>query len=63
MGLPPTIEDSDPRLQKLTPSWKVQIRGKAKELLIEEEVRRRKYVLIEGCIQKVANTMFPEQSR
>ena len=53
LNLPTTIEDSDPRIQKLTPPWRLQIRAKAKELLIDEEVRRRKYVYARysiGCI-------------
>ena len=49
MNLPTTLEDSDPRLKGLTPPWKEQLRAKAKELLIEEEVRRRKYVCPSLC--------------
>ena len=41
--LPTSIEDDDPRLKKLTPPYKTQLRVKSKELLIDEEVRRRKY--------------------
>lgn len=44
MNLPTTVEDNDPRLKNLTPLWKQQLRAKSKELLIEEEVRRRKCV-------------------
>ena len=38
--------DSDPRLKALTPPWREQLRAKAKELLIDEEVRRRKCVAL-----------------
>ena len=40
--LPTTIENDDERLKELIPPFKVQLRAKSKELLIEEEVRRRK---------------------
>lgn len=42
--LPTTTPDSDPRLRNLAPPWRQQLLAKAKELLIDEEVRRRKYV-------------------
>lgn len=45
MTLPTTLEDNDPKLDDLTPPWKEQIRIKSKELLIDEEVRRRKSVI------------------
>lgn len=38
------MPEGDYRLNSLTPSWKDQLRAKAKEMLIDEEVRRRKYV-------------------
>lgn len=41
--LPTSIPDDDFRLKSLTPPWKEQLRAKSKELLIDEEVRRRKY--------------------
>ncbi|GJE88630.1 DnaJ-domain-containing protein [Phanerochaete sordida] len=44
MNLPTTLEDNDSKLKGLTPPWKQQLRAKSKELLIEEEVRRRKAV-------------------
>lgn len=44
MNLPTTLEDNDPKLKNLTPPWKQQLRAKSKELLIEEEVRRRKAI-------------------
>ncbi|KAI8980177.1 DnaJ-domain-containing protein [Trametes punicea] len=43
-GLPPNTRDDDPRLKNLTPPWRQQFLAKAKEMLIEEEVRRRKAV-------------------
>lgn len=45
MTLPTTVADDDPKLSGLTPPWKEQLRAKSKELLIDEEVRRRKCVL------------------
>lgn len=42
--LPTTTPDSDPRLRNLAPPWRQQLLAKAKELLIDEEVRRRKAV-------------------
>ncbi|KAI0279711.1 DnaJ-domain-containing protein [Russula aff. rugulosa BPL654] len=44
MSLPTSTPDSHPRLQGLTPPFKTQLRQKSKELLIEEEVRRRRAV-------------------
>jgi len=44
LTLPITLEDDDPRIKELTPPWKEQLRAKAKEMLIDEEVRRRKAV-------------------
>lgn len=40
--LPPSTLDSDPVLRALGKEWKVMMRAKSKELLIDEEVRRRK---------------------
>jgi DnaJ homolog subfamily C member 8 len=47
LNLPLTISDKDERLQNLNPSFKTRHRLQSKELLIEEEVRRRKYALLE----------------
>ncbi|KAL6307429.1 DnaJ-domain-containing protein [Sparassis latifolia] len=44
LSLPTGIPNSDPRLKGLTPPWRQQLLLKAKELLIDEEVRRRKAV-------------------
>lgn len=43
-NLPLTTEDSDLRLASLIPSFKVQMRTQSKQLLIDEEVRRRKAI-------------------
>ncbi|KAI0331922.1 DnaJ-domain-containing protein [Cubamyces sp. BRFM 1775] len=43
-NLPLNTRDDDPRLKELTPPWRQQFLAKAKELLIDEEVRRRKAV-------------------
>ncbi|KDQ06389.1 hypothetical protein BOTBODRAFT_121576 [Botryobasidium botryosum FD-172 SS1] len=42
LGLPQSIADTDFKLQELNPSFKDRIRQKSKELLIDEEVARRK---------------------
>ena len=46
LSLPASTPASDPALKKLQPSWHVQLREKCKEMLIDEEVRRRKYVVV-----------------
>ncbi|KAH8117825.1 hypothetical protein DFH11DRAFT_1570893 [Phellopilus nigrolimitatus] len=43
-SLPLSTEDSDPRVRALVPPFKAQLRAQAKELLIDEEVRRRKAI-------------------
>jgi DnaJ homolog subfamily C member 8 len=41
-NIPTTVADDDSRIKALKPSYKEQLRAKAKEVLIDEEVRRRK---------------------
>ncbi|KAG2147541.1 DnaJ-domain-containing protein [Suillus clintonianus] len=43
-GFSTSTQDDDPKLRGLVPSFKVQLRAKVKDLLIEEEVRRRKAI-------------------
>ncbi|KAI0359861.1 DnaJ-domain-containing protein [Trametes cingulata] len=43
-NLPPNTRADDPRLKNLTPPWRQQFLAQAKQLLIDEEVRRRKAV-------------------
>jgi DnaJ homolog subfamily C member 8 len=43
-GFSTSTQDDDPKLRTLIPPFKLQLRAKAKDLLIEEEVRRRKWV-------------------
>ncbi|KAI0775216.1 hypothetical protein BD413DRAFT_534039 [Trametes elegans] len=43
-NLPPNTPDDDPRVKSLVPPWRQQFLAKAKEMLIDEEVRRRKAV-------------------
>ncbi|EGN98890.1 hypothetical protein SERLA73DRAFT_181598 [Serpula lacrymans var. lacrymans S7.3] len=43
-NLPTTLLDNDPKLKSLSPPFKEQFRAQSKDLLIEEEVRRRKAV-------------------
>ncbi len=42
--LPASTPDNDPALRGLVPPFKVQVRAQSRELLIEEEVRRRKAI-------------------
>ena len=67
LSLPTGLMDDDPRLhnladdpkmqeQGLTTPWKIMLREKIKEVLIEEEVRRRKsvgLVIIRGVVLTV----------
>ena len=43
-SIPSSTPDSDPRIAYLKPSLKEQVRAKTKELLIDEELRRRRSV-------------------
>ncbi|KAL9714392.1 DnaJ subfamily C member 8 [Leucoagaricus gongylophorus] len=44
-NLPTSLTDSDPKLREVgDPPFKVRVRAKAKEMLIDEEVRRRKAI-------------------
>lgn len=42
--LPASTPDNDPALKGLVPSFRLQVRAQSKELLIDEEVRRRKAI-------------------
>lgn len=42
LSLPASTPEDDDRLRDLRPSFKAQLRQKSKDLLIEEEVSRRK---------------------
>jgi len=44
LNLPTSLTDDDDRLTELSPPWKGQVRAKSKEMLIEEELRRRKAI-------------------
>ncbi|KAF8740100.1 hypothetical protein AX14_008728 [Amanita brunnescens Koide BX004] len=44
LSLPTTTLDSDPQLKGIDPPFRVRMRAQSKELLIEEEVRRRKAI-------------------
>lgn len=43
LSLPPNTPEDDPKLKDLKPPYKEQFRAKSKDMLIEEELRRRKY--------------------
>jgi DnaJ family protein C protein 8 len=42
LNLPTSITDSDPRLLDLDPPFKVRLKAQSKQLLIDEELLRRK---------------------
>lgn len=42
LNLPPTTPSDDPKLQVLEPSFQQQIRTQTKELMIDDELRKRK---------------------
>jgi DnaJ family protein C protein 8 len=42
LQLPTSTTDSDPKLYDLDPPFRVRLRAQSKQLLIDEEVRRRK---------------------
>ncbi|KAL1740236.1 hypothetical protein HDZ31DRAFT_47885 [Schizophyllum fasciatum] len=44
LSLPTTTPDNDPALTSLNPSFSARLRAQAKEMLIDEEVRRRKAI-------------------
>ncbi|KAJ7678923.1 DnaJ domain-containing protein [Mycena polygramma] len=44
LSLPPNTLSTDPALRRLDPPFKVRMRAQTKELLIEEELRRRKAI-------------------
>ncbi|KAF7374799.1 J domain-containing protein spf31 [Mycena sanguinolenta] len=44
LSLPLTTPNTDPALRRLDPSFKVRMRAQVKELLIDEELRRRKAI-------------------
>lgn len=44
MGLATSTQEDSVKLKDLTPPWKEQVKAKVKALLIEEELRRRRYV-------------------
>lgn len=44
LNLPTSTSNTDAKVQALTPPFKAQVRAQVKLLLIDEELRRRKYV-------------------
>jgi len=43
-GFSTSVSNDDPRLQNLTPSYDVRMRLKAKEILVDEELAKRRCV-------------------
>jgi len=59
LSLPTSTPDDHPNLKGLTPPFKTQLRQKSKDLLIEEELRRRRcvhyaVVTFYGCLRQNA---------
>ena len=52
-SLPSSTQDDDPKLNELNPPFRSQLKAKTKEMLIDEEVRRRKYVVSFAIIADV----------
>lgn len=46
-GIPSSTLDSDPRISRMAPAYKEQLQEGVKKLLIDEELRRRRYADIE----------------
>ncbi|PWN49646.1 DnaJ-domain-containing protein [Violaceomyces palustris] len=42
LGLPHTTEADDPKLRDLFPTWEERVRKATKELMVDDELRRRK---------------------
>ncbi|KAH7097357.1 chaperone regulator [Auriculariales sp. MPI-PUGE-AT-0066] len=57
-GIPTTVQKDDLRVISLVPPFKQQLRAKVKEMLIEEEVRRRKAIK-----NNLANEGFEAQKK
>lgn len=43
LGLPPDTTSDDPRLQRLAPSFDERVRKGTKEIMIDDELRRRRF--------------------
>ena len=43
-GFSTSVSNDDPRLQNLTPSYDIRMRLKAKEILVDEELAKRRWV-------------------
>ena len=52
LSLPLTTPSDSPQLKDLAPSFKVRLRTQSKELLIDEELRRRKLALYSMTIHR-----------
>lgn len=62
LNLPTSLSDTDSRLREIgEPSFKVRVRAKAKDMLIEEELRRRKYAYC--CCNKFNDLTNPPRRR
>ncbi len=64
MSLPQTVLDTDPRLKPTLSKFKQDVKAKVKEMLIEEEVRRRTCVALLFVPQEfVIDTFHAGRSR
>jgi DnaJ family protein C protein 8 len=60
LNLPTLTADSDPRLHDLDPPFKVRLRAQSKQLLIDEELLRRKLVYLHFHRHRVSIFESPE---
>lgn len=67
LNLPFSTAHDDPRLNNLTPSWDERVRGATKELMVDDELRRRKAIRIqhqaEGEVQRKKEQAVEERKR
>ena len=62
LSLPTSTPDDHPKLQGLTPPFKAQLRQKSKEILIEEELRRRRCVNCRPDIMAILDEMLDRRA-
>lgn len=67
LGLPFSTTSDDPRTNNLIPSWEDRIRRATKELMVDDELRRRKAIRIqhqaEGEAQRKKEEAIAERKR
>lgn len=67
LGLPFSTASDDPRTASLVPSWEDRVRAATKELMVDDELRRRKAIRIqhqaEGEAQRKKEAAIAERKR